>query len=194
MSRPALVIVSGLPASGKTTLARRLAHELRLPLLARDDIKERLFDQLGWSDRDWSRRLGGASWELLYWAIEAQLAAGRSCIAESNFHPERDRRRFRELGQRFMFTPIEIHCYATGSVLVERYLARIANGSRHPGHVDHVTIDEQREQLLAAAPEPLALGGATLLVDTTDPSTIDYDSLVNEVRSMLTEAEWRSRG
>jgi predicted kinase len=175
-------------------LARRLAGDLSLPLLGRDDIKERLFDRLGWSDRDWSRQLGGASWDLLYWAIEAQLTAGQPCIAESNFHPEHDRRRLNDLRERFTFTPIEFHCHASGSILVERYLARVANGSRHPGHVDHVTIDEQRDQLLAATPVPLALGGTTLLVDTTDPSAIDYDSLVNEVRSMVTEAEWRSRG
>jgi predicted kinase len=194
MSNPVLVIVSGLPASGKTTLARRLAGDLLLPLLRRDEIKERLFDRLGWSDREWSRKLGSASWELLYWAIEAQLAARRPCIAESNFHPEHDRRRLNDLRERFAFEPIEIHCHASGSTLVERYLARVADGSRHTGHVDHLTIDEQRHQLLAATPEPLALGGATLMVDTNDPSSIDYDSLVNEVRSMLTEAEWRSRG
>lgn len=187
MSDPTLVIVSGLPASGKTTLARRLAAELRLPLFARDDIKERLFDRLGWSDRAWSRQLGGASWESLFWAVEAQLAVGQSCIAESNFYPETDGPRITELRERCAFRTIEIHCYAEGHVLVERYLGRVADGTRHPGHIDHITIDEQRERLLAATPEPLALDGATILVDTTDPSAIDYDSLVAELRMLLTE-------
>src|SRR3712207_7266008 len=35
---PTLVIVSGAPAAGKTTLARRLATELWLPLIAKDAI------------------------------------------------------------------------------------------------------------------------------------------------------------
>ena len=187
MRHSTLVIVSGLPASGKTTLARWLAADLRLPLFGRDDIKERLFDRLGWSDRDWSRLLGGASWELLFWAIERQAIAGRSCIAESNFYPEHDRPRIAALRQWFCLTTIEVHCHAAGSVLVERYLARVADGTRHPGHVDHVTIDEHREHLLAATPQPLELGGPTLLIDTTDPSAIDYDSLVAELRMLLTE-------
>jgi hypothetical protein len=38
------VVVSGLPASGKTTLARRLADGLGLPLLDKDDILDRLFE------------------------------------------------------------------------------------------------------------------------------------------------------
>jgi predicted kinase len=86
VSQPTLVVISGLPASGKTTLARRLAAEMRLPLVGRDDIKERLFESLGWSDREWSKRLGGASWDLLYWFVETQLAAGQSCVIESNFN------------------------------------------------------------------------------------------------------------
>lgn len=39
-TKPALVIISGAPATGKSTLARRLADELGLFLLAKDDISE----------------------------------------------------------------------------------------------------------------------------------------------------------
>lgn len=39
---PLLVLVSGLPAAGKTTLAGRLAHALQLPVLSRDAIKDGL--------------------------------------------------------------------------------------------------------------------------------------------------------
>lgn len=38
--RPVLVLVSGPPGSGKSTLAHRLAAELGLPLLSRDEIKQ----------------------------------------------------------------------------------------------------------------------------------------------------------
>ena len=87
-SAPALIIVSGPPGSGKTTLATRLAADLRLPLLTKDRIKEILFDTLGWSDRAWSQRLGTATMELLYADLEAQLAAGCPSVIESNFRVE----------------------------------------------------------------------------------------------------------
>jgi shikimate kinase len=47
-----LIIISGLPCTGKTTLGRKLAQDLSLPLICRDSIKESLFDSLGYSDRE----------------------------------------------------------------------------------------------------------------------------------------------
>ena len=37
---PLLVIVTGLPCTGKTALSRRLAGAIPLPLIAKDDLKE----------------------------------------------------------------------------------------------------------------------------------------------------------
>ena len=55
-----LMIILGCPASGKTSLARRLAAELTVPILSKNDIKEALFDVLGFADRERSRRLSDA--------------------------------------------------------------------------------------------------------------------------------------
>src|SRR5436305_849551 len=48
------VVVSGLPASGKTTLGRALAAALQLRLIEKDEILERLFEC---SDDTVSRRV-----------------------------------------------------------------------------------------------------------------------------------------
>ena len=46
MGKP-FVVISGLPASGKTTLDRRLAPTLNLPIIDKDDILDRLFKSKG---------------------------------------------------------------------------------------------------------------------------------------------------
>jgi tRNA uridine 5-carbamoylmethylation protein Kti12 len=56
-----LIIVTGRPAAGKSTLAKWLGQRLDMPVLSKDGIKEILFEELGWHDREWSKRLGRAS-------------------------------------------------------------------------------------------------------------------------------------
>ena len=49
------VVVSGPPASGKTTLARTIAPALDLPLIAKDTIKQALMTVLPVPDIETSR-------------------------------------------------------------------------------------------------------------------------------------------
>jgi len=55
------VVVSGPPASGKSTLARQLAPALGLPLLAKDTLKDGLLTVLDAADVGASQRLGRAA-------------------------------------------------------------------------------------------------------------------------------------
>ena len=183
-----LVIISGPPCSGKTTLGRRLAQEFGLPLVSRDEIKETLFDTLGWSDREWSQRLGRASHELLYKFVEKMLDARASCIIESNFDPAYANQRFLALKKKYRFDSLEVRCIAEGQVLFERFISRAETGARHPGHVEQLQAEEQKSILLAGRLEPLNIGGTRIEVDTTDFKTIDYDRISNTLNAELAKS------
>ena len=85
MDAPLLVVVTGPPAAGKTTVARELAARLRLPLIAKDTIKEALFDGLGTGDAQWSQRLGPPTFGVMLALAEESLRAGASLVLEANF-------------------------------------------------------------------------------------------------------------
>ncbi len=179
-----VVIVSGRPCTGKTTIARRVAERFSLPLMSKDMCKELLFDTLGWKDREWSKRLGYVSIELLFHFLEAQLIARRSCIVESNFKVEFDTVRFLDLENRYGFEPVQIQCVADGHVLFDRFKQRSESGERHPGHCDCSNYDEFREMLLLGRMPPLDIGGGLVEVDTTD-FVIDYAAVFAEVDRVL---------
>ncbi len=46
ISKPMLIVVTGRPGSGKTTLAHKLAREIWCPVISRDEIKEGLVNTL----------------------------------------------------------------------------------------------------------------------------------------------------
>jgi hypothetical protein len=85
LSLPTLVVVSGPPGAGKTRLAAGLRTQLRLPLIAKDTLKEVLGGALGVEERRESHRLGGAVFELMGAIVRELLGSGVSAIAEGNF-------------------------------------------------------------------------------------------------------------
>ena len=111
MLNPTLIVVSGAPGTGKSTLANRLAEQFALPCLTKDDIKERLFDTLGWSDRAWSQRLGAASNELLLHMAQQMMITQTHFILENAFWAEESRPQWEKLVQRHNYVPLEDSLY-----------------------------------------------------------------------------------
>lgn len=184
---PVLLLISGASCTGKTTIGRQLAADLRLPFLSRDDIKELLFDSLGWSDREWSRKLGTASWELLYYFLEMELGTGRSLMVESNFRPESAAARLKALHKRHSYTLIQILCTTEHDVLLRRFAARAASGERQSGHLEHEQAEDMRSALQGGVYGPLPLPGKLLEVDTTDLSSVNMTDLLQVIVASLRE-------
>ncbi|MBA3234283.1 MAG: AAA family ATPase [Propionibacteriales bacterium] len=161
-----VIVVTGLPGSGKTTLARQLSTSLGLPLLSLDSVKEALVDRLDVLDRFAVR---AAAREVVARIVPD---CPRGCIIDIWVNPERDHGEVRgallRLGDaRFL----EVVCTVPPDLAIERYAGR----PRHQAHLppDQGTLDRIRE----AAPKIGTLGlGPTRHVDTS--KEVDLASLV----------------
>jgi predicted kinase len=182
---PTLVILAGAPATGKTTIARRIARELQLPLVCKDDIKESLFDNLGWKDTEWSARVGQASFSLLFTFAERVLQSKRDCLLEANFKRTLGHhQRFLGLKQLVPHKPMQVYCQADTRTIIKRFSNRVENETRHPGHLDQMNIENLRNNIERGIYR-MDIGGAVRTVDTTDFDRVDYTKIFDWLRRHL---------
>lgn len=173
-----IVIVGGLPCTGKSSLAALLQTRLGWPLLAKDAIKETLFDALACGDREWSRRLSRASYALLYVQLAQLLRTGVNCIVEGNFRSEQALR-LREL--LVADRCIQVLCKADGAMLLARFAARARSASRHPGHMDLESLEELRPELSMGRAPPLEVPGPLFEFDSTTATPADSATFVSKI-------------
>ncbi|WKZ46474.1 MAG: AAA family ATPase [Anaerolineales bacterium] len=183
--RPKIVIVTGRPAAGKSTLAKWLSQELKLPFVSKDNIREILFERLGWKDRPWAQLLGRASVDLMFYFAAAELGVGNSIIMDNSFHPPISTPRFQELKQKFNADSIQIICNSSKEILFERFKSRFETGNRHPGHGDNDVLDELYKNLADEKSQTLDIGGLIIEIDTTDFEKIDYQGILNQMKLFL---------
>ena len=55
------LLVTGIPAAGKSTTAEYLSEYFDLPVISKDRIKEKLYDDVGFRSREEKVKLGIAS-------------------------------------------------------------------------------------------------------------------------------------
>src|SRR5687768_4956460 len=126
-----LVLVTGPPAAGKTSVALPLAHALGFPLLAKDAIKEAIHDALPESTPDpvWSRHLSDAAYKVLLSLLEHIPSAVVDLNLPSELAPE------------FNALPggkVQIFCRCPQAERERRLVERAT--SRHPAHLDDAVL------------------------------------------------------
>ena len=113
------ILFRGLPASGKSTLARAVAATNRLPILDRDILKSSA--ALGYLE---DLESGELSYAQLLLLAEQQLALGLGVVVDAPFTKDDQLTPFIALGRTLSVRVCLIHCAASLDVLRQRIRQR----------------------------------------------------------------------
>ncbi|MBS1677168.1 MAG: AAA family ATPase [Actinobacteria bacterium] len=142
---PVLVVVCGVAAGGKTTLAERLAAISGRPHLSSDLVRRRRAG-LAPGDRGGPGLYTPAAREEVYCELGRTAASAlrhrEGAIVDATFHREAERFAFEEGMGDELTTPVVVECTAPPSLLLRRAEARAAGGSG-PSDADAAIVLKQ---------------------------------------------------
>lgn len=191
-----VILVTGIPASGKSALAEKLSADLSLPWFSKDRIKEELFDTIGFSSREEKVRLGTASTSILYYLAEQMMQCRKCFILENNFEANSGPGLLRML-ERYEYRALTLHLTGDYTRIYERFLQRESSLLRHPGHVTNsryskeegaarsstISLEQYIAGIRAREMDSFFAGGRIITVDTTDFSKVDWKKLYREIEN-----------
>lgn len=126
-----VILINGIPASGKSTVTRQLSATFDLPQLTIDGIKEPFMACFSEIDRSFNRQLGCAAYDVI-WSIVGHAPAGCIWLIDAWFGFQPRETLQRQLQQAGVEKVLEIWNRISPELAVSRYASRLQD--RRPGH------------------------------------------------------------
>ena len=195
-----LILIVGMPASGKSTFARACSAHFGYPALEKDGFKEVLFDTIGFTNYGQKRVMDFAATRVLLHGAEALLAAGNSCILINNFRDD-NKEEICSLIRKYGCTCVTVFFGGDSDVFYRRYVERDNRHERHLGHVlqdrypplpgdslDYeMTREEFAEKFEKLGMDSFTAPGGRIDVDATFPEKINVQELIAEIERQLAD-------
>jgi predicted kinase len=175
MALPKLIVVSGPPGTGKTTLAHAIAETIGCPAICRDAIKEGMVHAAPDFKPALEDPLTERTFFTFFQLIQILLAARATVVAEAAFQDRLWRPRLEPLSQIADIRIIE--CVVNEELRRARRDARDATPSRRAAHVGFI-----QSELEGRPFEWITLPVPKLRVDTSDglsPALQDIVAFIN---------------
>jgi predicted kinase len=173
---PTLVVVSGPPGSGKTTLAHEIARTIGCPAICRDEIKEGMAHAAPGFVPGPGDDLTMRTLPAFFGVLELLLTAGVTTVAEAAFQDRIWRPRLTPFLSLARFRIV--HCTVDAEVAFERILRRGADSAVRGAHADPGPVDAADRIRRHRAFGRVSLDAPSIEVDTASGYHPGMDQIV----------------
>ncbi|MEV6107928.1 AAA family ATPase [Streptomyces sp. NPDC051940] len=164
--RPTLVVVSGPPAAGKTTLAHALARAIGCPAVCRDEIKEGMVHATPGFVAGPGDALTRRTLPTFFAVLEVLARAGVTTVAEAAFQDRLWRPGLEPLKD--LVSLRVVHCVVDARVALERTRSRLEDNPLRRAHADAPPADAAAHERAYRAFDRVSVDAPWIEVDTTD--------------------------
>lgn len=182
-----LIVIAGMPATGKTTYGNQISRELGIPIFSKDKFKEVIYDSLHQDKLEYEqkRKIGVTSYSVLYAVCEEMMKIGMAFIIESNF-TSNSSIQIQELIEKYHYKCIVIKFDADMRILHERFLEREKRIERHPGLVAEGVFDDfEKFKEVSSKAKGFKMNEEEILVDTSDFSKVKFEEIIEIIKEKI---------
>lgn len=180
MSKPSLIVMSGLPGSGKSTIAERIAQRLKIPVFSVDPIESAIIK----SGIARSFETGLAAYLVADVLANEQLKLGTSVIIDAVNAEEEGKNIWRELAQRHGLALIVLDVFMSDRALHRQRLESRVRNLHGFSEVAWEAV-EARQKAFTAWVEP------TLRLDAANDVEANTDEALRYIRKHSQQSSHR---
>ena len=170
-SKTSVIMMSGLPGTGKTYFSQKLAERLPLPIIESDSVRKQLFPKPSYSPTENTQ-----VFQKIHRQIEALLDQGSSVIFDATNLEERHRRSVYRIADKYGARMIIVQIEAPPELVKNRLLKRVTQ----PDSSNYSDADWNVYRRMKSSVEKISL--PHFRVNTAGDITPIIDKIVREIR------------